>query len=66
MPYVVINRSNAFDPIKDIEHATEEAADAAARALLEAQPTASLFTAKVVKGYSAEVTVSAESVEAEV
>lgn len=63
MPYVVINRSNAFDPIKDIEHATEEAADAAARALLEAQPTASLLTAKVIKRYSAEVKVTAEAIE---
>lgn len=64
MPYIVINTSNHFDPANQIEHATEAAADQAARELLAAQPTAVVRTAKVLKRYSATVTVDAEIVDA--
>ncbi|MNJ44970.1 hypothetical protein D3C77_400440 [compost metagenome] len=60
MPCFVINASNAFDPIKDFEYGSEEAAGAAARALLAVQPTASGYTAKVLKRYTTAVTVIAQ------
>ncbi|MFJ2526182.1 hypothetical protein [Pseudomonas sp. Irchel s3f19] len=59
MPYIVINTSNNFDPIHQSEYVTEQEADAAARNLLEEQPTALVRTAQVLKRYSATVTVTA-------
>lgn len=64
MPYIVINTTNNFDPANQIHHATEEAADQAARELLAAQPAAIVHTAKVLKRYTAEVTVTAQEPEA--
>ncbi|WP_063912480.1 hypothetical protein [Pseudomonas sp. p21] len=58
MPFIVINSSNNFDPIHQNEYVTEQEADAAARSLLEEQPTALVRTAQVMKRYSAKVTVS--------
>ncbi|WP_085615015.1 MULTISPECIES: hypothetical protein [unclassified Pseudomonas] len=60
MPFIVINTSNSFDPIHQNEYATEQEADAAARKLLEEQPAAIVRTAKVLKRYWAQVTVSVE------
>ncbi|WP_411959060.1 hypothetical protein ACK56M_22255 [Pseudomonas sp. s4] len=60
MPFIVINNSNNFDPIHQIEYATEQEADAAARKLLEEQPAAIVRTAQVLKRYWAQVTVSVE------
>lgn len=60
MPFIVINNSNNFDPIHQIEYATEQEADAAARKLLEDQPAAIVRTAQVLKRYWAQVTVSVE------
>lgn len=57
MPYIVINTSNNFDPIHQYEYASEPEADAAARKLLEEQPTALVRTAQLLKRYSATVTV---------
>lgn len=59
MPYIVINTSNNFDPIHQNEYASEQEADAAARKLLEEQPTALVRTAQLLKRYSATVTVIA-------
>lgn len=63
MPFIVINKTNAFDPVHQAEYATAELADAAARELLRAQPSAVLLTAQVLKRYTAEVTVSVQDVE---
>lgn len=60
MPFIVINTSNNFDPIHQNEYATEQEADVAARKLLEEQPAAIVRTAKVLKRYWAQVTVSVE------
>ncbi|UVM53477.1 hypothetical protein LOY37_13920 [Pseudomonas sp. B21-012] len=65
MPFIVINTSNHFDPANQVEHATEEAADQAARELLAAQPTAVVRTAKVLQRYSSTVTVAAEAADSE-
>ncbi|MFV3337928.1 hypothetical protein [Pseudomonas sp. 43(2021)] len=59
MPYIVINTSNNFDPIHQNEYASAQEADAAARKLLEEQPTAHVRTAQLLKRYSATVTVIA-------
>ncbi|WP_028941634.1 hypothetical protein [Pseudomonas vranovensis] len=63
MPYIVINTSNHYDPANQIHHATEEAADQAARDLLSSQPAAIVHTAKVLKRYTAEVTVTVDEPE---
>ncbi|MNJ32909.1 hypothetical protein D3C77_275870 [compost metagenome] len=63
MPYIVINTTNHYDPASQLRHATEEAADQAARELLAAQPTAIVHTAKVLKRYTAEVTVTVDEPE---
>ncbi|MNJ23007.1 hypothetical protein D3C77_173850 [compost metagenome] len=63
MPYIVVNTSNAFDPIHQTEYATEELADTAARNLLKAQPAAIVRTAQVLKRYTAEVTVTVDEPE---
>ena len=60
MPYIVINSSNFYDPANLVEHPTEADADAAARELLMAQPTAIVRTAQVSKRYSAQVRVTAQ------
>jgi hypothetical protein len=59
MPYVVINASNAFDPIHQVVYATAEEADTAARDLLNAQPQATVRTAQLLNTYTAKVTVTA-------
>ncbi|MFZ5938911.1 hypothetical protein ACOKS3_29355 [Pseudomonas sp. HS6-2] len=58
MPFIVINRTNALDPIRTVEYATEAEADAAARSLLGSQPGAEVLTAKLLKRYSAKVEVT--------
>lgn len=59
MPFIVINSSNNFDPIHQIEYASEQEADSAARQLLKEQPAGLVRTAQVLKRYSATVTVTA-------
>ncbi|WP_085678075.1 MULTISPECIES: hypothetical protein [unclassified Pseudomonas] len=63
MPYIVINSSNFYDPANLVEHPTEADADAAARELLKAQPTAIVRTAQVIKRYSAQVQITAEEAQ---
>ena len=63
MPYIVINTTNYYEPANQFHHATEEAADLAARDLLAAQPGAVVHMAKVLKRYTAEVTVTVEEPE---
>lgn len=64
MPYIVINATNAFDPLNQTEFETEALADSAARELLRVQPGSSVRLAQVLKRYSAEVTVIAEDAQA--
>jgi len=60
MPFIVINRTNALDPIRTVEYATEAEADTAARELLKSQPGAEVLTAQLIKRYSAQVRVTAQ------
>ena len=60
MPYVAINLSNNFDSAINYRYATQEEADARAREILSQFPAAQVFTAKVLKDYSAKVTVTAK------
>lgn len=59
MPYVAVNTSNAYDVANNTRYATQEDADARAREILSQFPAAQVFTAQVLKDYSAEVTVTA-------
>ncbi|MFJ2981180.1 MULTISPECIES: hypothetical protein [unclassified Pseudomonas] len=63
MPFIVINRTNALDPIRTLEYATEVEADAAARELLKSQPGAEVLTAQLIKRYSAQVSVTVQQAE---
>ncbi|ELF6209265.1 hypothetical protein RNI54_006179 [Pseudomonas putida] len=66
MPYIAINLSNAYDAENNTRFATQEEADARARAVLNQFPTAQVFTAQVLKEYSAKVSITAkEPVEPE-
>lgn len=60
MSYIVVNSMNAFDPVSQVDYATEAEADAAARAAITAAPMALIRTAQVLKIYTAEVVVTAE------
>ncbi|WP_256824940.1 hypothetical protein [Pseudomonas kurunegalensis] len=60
MPYIAINLSNAYDPENNTRFATQEEADARARAVLNQFPTAQVFTAQVLKEYSAKVSITAK------
>lgn len=60
MPYIAINLSNAYDPDNNTRFATREEADARARAVLNQFPTAQVFTAQVLKEYSAKVSITAK------
>ncbi|MEX0297303.1 hypothetical protein AAH995_29065 [Pseudomonas putida] len=59
MPFVAVNMSNAYDVANNTRYATQEDADARAREILSQFPAAQVFTAQVLKDYSAEVTVTA-------
>jgi len=60
MPFIAINLANDFEPANKIRYATAEQADARAREILAQFPTAQVFTAQVLKDYSAKVTVTAK------
>ncbi|MBI6941445.1 hypothetical protein JET76_08845 [Pseudomonas putida] len=60
MPYVTVNVSNNFDSANNNRYATPEEADARAREILAQFPAAQVFTAKVLKDYTAKVTVTAK------
>ncbi|MFP3862779.1 hypothetical protein [Pseudomonas sp. B21-047] len=61
MPYIAINLSNAYDAENNTRFATAEEADARARAILNQFPTAQVFTAQVLKEYSAKVSITAKA-----
>lgn len=60
MPYIAINLSNAYDPENNARFATSEEADARARSILNQFPAAQVFTAQVLKEYSAKVSITAK------
>lgn len=60
MPFIVINRTNALDPLRTVEFPIESEADAAAIKLLESQPGAEVLTAQLIKRYSAQVCVTVQ------
>lgn len=60
MPFIAVNLSNDFDATNKNRYATQDQADARAREILAQFPTAQVFTAQVLKDYSAKVTVTAK------
>ena len=62
MPFVVINSTNSFDQNNQVEYATAEEADAAAREILQAFPQSTIRTAQLLNSYSAKVTVTSKAV----
>ncbi|MEX5322763.1 MULTISPECIES: hypothetical protein [Pseudomonas] len=59
MPFVAINLSNDYEVANKTRFATQEEADARARAILSQFPAAQVCVAQVLKDYSAEVTITA-------
>lgn len=62
MSFIVINTSNNFDPINQMEFATAEEADAHAREIVTTQPQAVVRTAQLINTYTAKVTVTSKPV----
>lgn len=60
--FIVIDQTNAFDPINTQRFDTEEEAEAKVTELLSAAPTRALLTAKLLKTFTARVEVSGEAV----
>lgn len=60
MPFIAINLSNAYDVENNNRYATQEEADTRARSILNQFPTAQVFTAQVLKEYSAKVSITAK------
>lgn len=58
--FIVIDRSNSFDPINTQEFATVEEAEEKVIELLQANPMRVLITAKLLKTFKAKVQVSGE------
>jgi hypothetical protein len=58
MTYIVINTTNAYDPSNQVEFATELEADAKAREILSTFPQSIIRTAKLLKTYTATVSIS--------
>lgn len=63
MPFIVIDTTNDYNPINKRQFVTEAAAEAAATLELQANPRVVLSTAKVLKFFKAEVTVTAKAPE---
>ncbi|WDM87434.1 hypothetical protein LG197_22895 [Pseudomonas asiatica] len=59
MPFVAINLSNDYEVANKTRFATQEEADARARAILSQFPAAQVCVAQVLTDYSAEVTITA-------
>lgn len=60
MPFIVTDTTNDFNPLNKRQFATEAEAEAAATQELQANPRVVLSTAKVLKVFKAEVTVTAQ------
>ncbi|WP_313739986.1 hypothetical protein [Pseudomonas sp.] len=59
MPYVTINLANDYDVANKTRYATQEEADARAREILTQFPGAQVYTAQVLKEYTAKVSITA-------
>ena len=59
MPFIVIDTTNDYNPINKRQFATESEAETAATQELQSNPRVVLSTAKVLKVFKAEVTVTA-------
>jgi hypothetical protein len=60
MPYIAINVSNSYDVTNSVRYATQEEADARAREILTQSPGAQVYTAQVLKEYTAKVSITAK------
>lgn len=60
MPFIVIDTTNDFNPLNKRQFATEVEAEAAATQELQSNPKVVLSTAKILKVFKAEVTVTAQ------
>ena len=60
MPYVAINLTNDYDAANKTRYATQEEADARAREILTQFPGAQVYTAQVLKEYTAKVSITAK------
>lgn len=58
MPYVAVNMSNAYDAANNTRYANQEEADTRAREILSQFPAAQVFTAQVLKDYTAKVDIT--------
>ncbi|BDM23606.1 hypothetical protein KMS_R33630 [Pseudomonas sp. LRP2-20] len=58
MPYVAVNMSNAYDTANNTRYATQEEADTRAREILSQFPAAQVFTAQILKEYTAKVDIT--------
>lgn len=63
MPFIILNKTNPFDPVHQTEYETADQADTAARDLLSTQPSSVMLIAQVLKRYTTELTVSVQDVE---
>lgn len=55
--YAVINKTNTFDPANNLRFPTEEAAEAKAVEILNANPTHQVFTINLLKSFRAVVSI---------
>ncbi|GHS80350.1 hypothetical protein PAGU2196_11840 [Pseudomonas sp. PAGU 2196] len=60
MPFIVIDTTNDYNPLNKRQFSTDAEAEAAATQELRANPRVVLSTAKVLKVFKAEVTVTAQ------
>jgi hypothetical protein len=60
MPYIAINATNSYDAANSTRYATQEEADARAREILSQFPGAQVYTAQVLKEYTAKVSITAK------
>jgi len=60
MPFIVIDTTNDFNPLNKRQFATDAEAEAAATQELQTNPRVVLSTAKILKVFKAEVTVTAQ------
>lgn len=60
MPYIVVNKTNAFEPSSSNEYATFTEAEQVAYTILQSNPSAQIVVAKIEKKYTAQVVITAE------
>ncbi|MDO7911326.1 hypothetical protein Q6A49_12365 [Pseudomonas sp. 22-AL-CL-001] len=60
MPYIAINATNSYDEANKTRYATQEEADTRAREILSQFPGARVYTAQVLKEYTARVSITAK------